>query len=199
MLLPTSNTLNTAVILSIYCLFLGTISVFTGLSALEYPDLVIPGPQTGAPNFAYIQSDHFMRNNLLEYYQWYHELDLTDVINAMQAGNVTRAQDSLLIGFLLKSVFVLNYLETLVSRGLLIDDQTVPAVNLLLDVRHTIFDYFHRGADANPHFWSLNFITGRIEYRNLDELGVFLDRMQDALFSINLLIGNLPQVEVLQA
>lgn len=34
-------------------------------------------------------------------------------------------------------------------------------------------------------------------YRNLEDLGVLLDRMQDALFSINLLIGNLPEVEVL--
>jgi hypothetical protein len=69
MLSPTSNTLNTTVVLTIYCLFLGTISVFTALSALDHQDIVMPGPQSGVPEFAYIQSDHFMRNNLLEFYQ----------------------------------------------------------------------------------------------------------------------------------
>jgi len=43
----------------------------------------------------------------------------------------------------------------------------------------------------------MNYITGRTEYRNFPELGVLLDRMQDALFSINLLIGNLPEVKVI--
>ena len=93
-----------------------------------------------------------MRNNLLEFYQWYNDSDITDVINAMQAGNVTPAQDGILIGFLLKSVFVINYLEILVDRSLLIDDQTVSAVNALVEVRHTIWDYFHRGADGGSSF-----------------------------------------------
>ena len=152
MLSPTSNTLNTTVVLTIYCLFLGTISVFTGLSALDHPDIVMPGPQSGVQVFADIHSDHFMRNNLLEFYQWYNDSDITDVINAMQAGNVTPAQDGILIGFLLNFVFVINYLENLVDRSLLIDDQTVSAVNALVEVRHTIWDYFHRGADGGSSF-----------------------------------------------
>ena len=139
MLFNTTNGLNaTVVILTIYSLLLGTVSVFTGLSALEYPDLVLPGPQTGAPDFTYIQSDHFMRKKLLELHQWFNDSDVTDVINAMQAGNVTPEQKGLLTGFLLKSVFVINYLEILVNRSLLIDDQTVSAVNALVEVRHTI-------------------------------------------------------------
>ena len=136
MLSPTSNTFNTTVILTIYCLFLGTVSVFTGLSALEYPDVIIPGPQTGAPDFSYIQSDHFMREILLELHQWFNESDVTDVINAKQAGNVTSAHRGILIGFWLKSVFVINYLKILVNRSLLIGDQTVSAVNALVVVRH---------------------------------------------------------------
>jgi len=56
----------------------------------------------------------------------------------MQAGNLTPAQDGILIGFLLNFVFVINYLENLVDRSLLIDDQTVSAVNALVEVRHTI-------------------------------------------------------------
>lgn len=52
MLSKTSNGLNaTAVILTVYSLFLGTVFVFTGISALEHPDLVIPGPQTEILNF----------------------------------------------------------------------------------------------------------------------------------------------------
>jgi hypothetical protein len=50
---------------------------------------------------------------------------------------------------------------------------------------------------GDHHFWRLNYITARIEYRNLHELGELLYRMQDTLFSINLLIENLPEVEVL--
>ena len=70
MFFATSNSLNTTlVILTVYSLLLGLVSVFTGLSALEFPDLVIPGPQAGAPNFPYIQSDLFMRHILLDHYQ----------------------------------------------------------------------------------------------------------------------------------
>jgi hypothetical protein len=66
-----------------------------------------------------------------------------------------------------------------------------------VEVKHTIRDYFTRVGEEDNHFWRFTFrIPGR-EYRNLDEIGLFVDRMQDALFSINLLVGNLPEVEVL--
>ncbi len=171
--------------------------MFAGISALEYPNLEIPGPQAGAPNFCYIQSDHFMREALLTYYEWFNQLDLTDVINAMQMNAVTYEQHSQLVGFFLHSSGIINYLHTLVNRSLLIDDQSVLAVNLLVEVKHTIRDYFTRVGEEDNHFWRFTFrIPGR-EYRNLDEIGLFVDRMQDALFSINLLVGNLPEVEVL--
>ena len=115
----------------------------------------------------------------------------------MQAGNVTPAQNDILTVFFLKSSFVINYLEVLVNRSLLIDEQSVSAVNALLEVKPTIWEFFRRTIDGQHHFWQINYSTARTEYRNLDELGVLLDRMQDALFSINLLIGNLSEVEVL--
>jgi len=65
-------------------------------------------------------------------------LDITDVINAMQMGNVIGAQHSELLGFLIHSSGIIKYLEVLVERSLLIENQTVSGVNLLLEVRHTI-------------------------------------------------------------
>jgi len=56
----------------------------------------------------------------------------------MQMGNVTGAQHSELLGFLIHSSGIIKYLEVLVERSLLIDNQTVSGVNLLLEVRHTI-------------------------------------------------------------
>lgn len=124
MLFATSNSLNaTVVILTVYSILLGTVSVFTGLTALEYPDLVLPGPQAGDPVFPYIQSDHFMRDRLLELHQWFNGSDITQIINAMQAGNLSPEQRGVLTVFLLKSSLVISYLQLLVERSLLTDEQ----------------------------------------------------------------------------
>ena len=103
----------------------------------------------------------------------------------MQAGNVTPDQRGVLAVFLLKSSLVIGYLNVLVERSLLIDEQSVSAVNALLEVKPTLWEFFRRTIDGQHHFWQINYSTARTEYRNLDELGVLLDRMQDALFSIN--------------
>lgn len=50
---------------------------------------MIPGTQAGDQDFPYIQSDHFMRDRLLELHQWLNGSDITQIINAMQAGNLT--------------------------------------------------------------------------------------------------------------
>lgn len=85
-------------------------------------------------------------------YQWFNNSDITDVINAMQAGNVTPAQNDILTVFFLKSSFVINYLEVLVNRSLLIDEQSVSAVNALLEVKPTLWEFFRRTIDGQHHF-----------------------------------------------
>ena len=93
-------------------------------------------------------------------------LDITDVINAMQMGNVIGAQHSELLGFLIHSSAIIKYLEVLVERSLLIENQTVSGVNLLLEVRHTIWDYFTL-VDESPYFLRFNLIEQRMVFRNL--------------------------------
>lgn len=70
----------------------------------------------------------------------------------MQAGNVIPAQNDVLTVFFLKSSFVINYLEVLVNRSLLIDEQSVSAVNALLEVKPTIWEFFRRTIDGQHHF-----------------------------------------------
>lgn len=79
-----------------------------------------------------------MRAKLLELYQWFNNSDITEIINAMQMGNATPAQRGVFAVFLLKSSLVITYLQLLVDRSLLIDEQSVFAVNSLLEVHHTI-------------------------------------------------------------
>lgn len=198
MFFPSAAGLNsTFVVLSEYWVFLATWSVFAGLSALEHPNLFVPGRQAGAPEFSYILSDHNMREALLRHYQWFHRLEITDVINAMHMNSVNYAQHGVLSEFFLYSYFITDYLESLVNRDLLIDNQSVSPVNLLLEVKHTISNYWTRTDEGDTYFWIFNpRIPGRV-FRNLDEIGLFVDGMQDALFSINFLLGNLPEVEVL--
>ena len=198
MFFPSTGGLNsTFVILSVYWVLLGTVSVFAGFSAMEHHELFVPGPQAGAPDFRYIELDDNMRKGLLAYYEWFNRLDLTDVINSMQMNTVSPEQHGVLLEFFLYSSHIIHRLQSLVNRGLLIDDQSVLVVNLLVEVKHTISDYFTRVGEEGNHFWRYTFRLPGWEYRNLDEIGLFVDRMQDALFSINLLVGNLPEVEVL--
>lgn len=56
----------------------------------------------------------------------------------MSANTVTPSQRGELVPFLLKSALVIQYLETLVERSLLIDEQTVSCVNALIEVKGTI-------------------------------------------------------------
>lgn len=93
-----------------------------------------------------------MRARLLQDYQWFSNLDITAILNAMQMGNVTHDQLRELEGFFFKSLSVTSYLQLLVDRSLLIDHQSIFAVNSLLELKHTICDYFQRSVDGQQHF-----------------------------------------------
>jgi hypothetical protein len=190
--------LNAGVItLTIHILLLGVVSIFTGISAIDNPDIILAGPQPGAPDLNYVQSDHFMRSTLIHYYAWFNDNDMTEVLNAMSLGTLTYSQSSELVKFLLTSDILITYLETLVDRSFLTDDQTVFSVNRLVEVRGTIWDFFRTDINGHSRFTYLNLLTGRLCYRNLQDIGELLDRLQHALFVINLLVGNLPEVEIL--